>query len=81
MACDTCGHTMGKLCDADGKNFFHCERCGTIVVAMLGWRQARTPMLVTRCREFQRLHRSNFDEFMADDWRSLGIAEAIGKVD
>ncbi len=81
MSCPTCGHTMGRLCVVDDVAFFHCERCGTAAVKTPHNDEpyVYAPKLVERCREFQRLHRSNFDEFMGDDWQRLGFAESIAK--
>ncbi len=78
MACATCGHTMHRIVE----RHFWCPRCGSLLsmrVPGMPDMDVSVPSLVERCREFQRLHRSNFDEFVGDDWRRLGFAESIAK--
>jgi hypothetical protein len=72
MTCPTCDATMQGI----GYGMFHCPRCGTLKGCPVDGAVV-TPALVGRCREFQRSHGTNFDEYMGADWDRLGIPEAI----
>lgn len=78
MACPTCSHTLAKLCEVDRNKYFHCERCGTIVVEHSNaWETVYVPRLVERCREFHRQAVAQKTDRTADVWRRVGIAESI----
>lgn len=80
--CPTCSATLEKLCHADGKDYWHCPRCGTNVVEHVasGWRDIYEPKLVDRCRKFgEYLARyvPGQGETLPQCSHRLGIAESI----
>jgi ribosomal protein S27E len=78
MPCPTCSHTLATLVQAEGLNYRHCERCGTVIVepAGFGWTSIYRPKLVDRCREFRAQAASGLSARAADMWHTLGIHEA-----
>jgi hypothetical protein len=76
VPCPTCDHCLNRLFSlADGDDYFHCPRCGT-VVARRGsvWVDTYVPRLVERCREFGPVGLTNALRAL---WWSLGIEESI----
>ncbi len=76
MACPTCDHTMHSINAADTKAafpIFWCPRCGTVKISE---EHNYPPMLVERCRAFEKDIPGNVISEMAV-WKRLGIAESI----
>ncbi len=76
MACPICDHALQRL--EGSPAWFWCPRCGTIChvpLPALPEMNACVPMLVTRCREFEK-HHILLNSYKAA-WRQTGIAESI----
>lgn len=73
MPCPTCDHTMWSI----QYGVFWCPRCGTLNTGD----SVSSPLLLKRCRDFERAMRNKFDDDPADmeKWKRLGIAESINK--
>lgn len=87
MSCPTCDHTLSRWCIHDGMSFDGCDRCGTMVVTVIGQLKidpinprVYVPKLVERCREFGSTMFKDGDlAAMQDAWHRLGISESIYK--
>jgi DNA-directed RNA polymerase subunit RPC12/RpoP len=61
MPCPICGHTLERLTGETGTGYYHCPRCGTVMVQAVdedgnqlsGFPKVYVPQLVRRCREFR----------------------------
>jgi hypothetical protein len=75
MSCPTCDHTIESI----GHNWFHCPRCGTVVLKIPSRPDSvYVPKLVERCRQFEpALDTEEVSNRVARLWHTFGISESI----
>lgn len=76
MSCTTCSHTLYCIHVAYQRAFWHCARCGTLLVRQHGFgskNEIIVPKLVERCRTFQ----LSIGSDLLAHWTGLGVAESI----
>jgi hypothetical protein len=73
--CPTCSHTMHAMgCKVSSDTFYWCPRCGTIMPCT---GEVTVPMLVTRCREYEKTMTAS--SVYSRNWHTIGIRESINR--